>query len=99
MKSINKIYIVGCRQKSLFNKIIETLVQNSSKVDFTVTVLSVKEETRRERFEKVSNEIKNEQYSFEEIEKGDAEIGLKDFIIYLVTAPELENKVEIKFNN
>ena len=99
LQSINKIYIVGCRQKSLFNKIIETLVQNSSKVDFTVTVLSVKEETRRERFEKVSNEIKNEQYSFEEIEKGDAEIGLKDFIIYLVTAPELENKVEIKFNN
>ena len=58
----------------------------------------MKEETRRKRFEKVSKEIKNTNYSFEDIEKGDAEIGLKDFIIHLVTAPELKDKVEIKFN-
>nr|DAJ68403.1 MAG TPA: antibiotic resistance protein [Caudoviricetes sp.] len=98
LKSIDKIYIVGCRQQSLFDKIIDTLKRNCIKVDFTVTVLSVKEETRRKRFEKVSKEIKNTNYSFEDIEKGDAEIGLKDFIIHLVTAPELKDKVEIKFN-
>lgn len=98
LKSIDKIYIVGCRQQSLFDKIIDTLKQNCVEVDFTVTVLSVKEETRRKRFEKVSKEIKNATYSFEDIEKGDAEIGLKDFIIHLVTAPELKDKVEIKFN-
>lgn len=98
LKFINKIYIVGCRQQSLFDKIIDTLKRNCVKVDFTVTVLSVKEETRRKRFEKVSNEVKNINYSFEEIEKGDTEIGLKDFIINLVTAPELKDKVEIKFN-
>lgn len=98
LKSIDKIYIVGCRQQSLFNKIIDTLKQNCIDVNFTVTVLSVIREVRRKRFEKVSKEIKNTSYSFEDIEKGDAEIGLKDFIIELVTAPELKDKVEIKFN-
>lgn len=99
LKSIDKIYIVGCRQQSLFDKIIDTLKQNSSKFKFIVTLLSVKEDIRRKRFEKSKENMKNANLSFEDIEKGDTKIGLKDFIINLVTAPELKDKVAIKINH
>lgn len=74
-----EIYIVGCRQESLFNSLKNIFEKDGCKFDYEFIVLTIPKNIRFERFCR-SKDDKNKDLSFEDIEQGEKEIGLIDFI-------------------
>ena len=75
-----EIYIVGCRQESLFNSLKNIFEKDDYKFDYEFIILTAPKNVRFERFCRNKDDDKNKDLSFEDIEQGEKEIGLIDFI-------------------
>lgn len=84
------IHIIGCRQKSIIDKLLYLCKSNGFDLNYGIDYISSSEKTRRERFEKLANEEKNENLTFEEIEKGDVSLGINELISWCIDQPECQ---------
>lgn len=82
------IYIVGCRQKSIIDGLLYLCESNHIGLEYRIIYLSVPEEIRRKRFEKLVDEEKNKGYTFEEIEYGDFTLGINELITWCIDQPD-----------
>lgn len=81
------VYIVGCRQKSVIEQMLYLCELNHLHLDYNIVYLSVSDEIRKERFEKLVDEGKNKGLTFEEIENGDESLGINELIAWCIDQP------------
>lgn len=81
------IYIVGCRQRSVIEQMLYLCELNHLHLDYNIVYLSVSDEIRKERFEKLVDEGKNKGLTFEEIENGDESLGINELIAWCIDQP------------
>lgn len=84
------IYIIGCRQKSIIDRILYLCKSNDYDLNYGIDYISSSEEKRRERFEKLVKEEKNKGLTFEEIEKGDISLGINELISWCIDQPNCQ---------
>lgn len=84
------LYIIGCRQKSIIDRLLYLCKSNGYDLKYGVDYVSSSEEKRRERFEKLVKEEKNKGLTFEEIEKGDVSLGINELISWCIDQPNCQ---------
>lgn len=84
------IYIIGCRQKSIIDRLLYLCKSNGYNLNYGIDYISSSEEKRRERFEKLVKEEKNKGLTFEEIEKGDISLGINELISWCIDQPNCQ---------
>lgn len=85
--SNRKVYIVGCRQKSIIGGLIYLAECDHIELNYSIQLVKSSEQARRERFETLVSEGKNQGLLFEDIEKGDKSIGLDELILWCLEQP------------
>lgn len=78
------IYIIGCRQKSIIDRLLYLCKSNCFDLNYGINYISSSEEKRRQRFKNLTNEEKNKGLTFEEIEKGDVSLGINELISWCI---------------
>ena len=84
------IYIIGCRQKSIIDKLLYLCKSNGYDLNYGIDYISSSENKRRKRFEKLANEEKNKNLTFEEIEKGEISLGINELISWCIDQPNCQ---------
>lgn len=82
-----RVFIVGCRQKSIIGGLIYLAECDHLKLNYGIQLVKSSEKARRERFETLVSEGKNQGLLFEDIEKGDKSIGLDELILWCLEQP------------
>lgn len=85
--SNRKVYIIGCRQKSIIGGLIYLAECDYIELNYSIQLVKSSEQARRERFETLVSEGKNQGLLFEDIEKGDKSIGLDELILWCLEQP------------
>lgn len=84
------IYIIGCRQKSIIDKLLYLCKSNGYDLNYGIDYIFSSENKRRKRFEKLANEEKNKNLTFEEIEKGEISLGINELISWCIDQPNCQ---------
>lgn len=82
-----RVFIVGCRQKSIIGGLIYLAECDHIELNYSIQLVKSSEKARRERFETLVSEGKNQGLLFEDIEKGDKSIGLDELILWCLEQP------------
>lgn len=78
-KNFDTVYIIGCRQTSVYERIMSLL----DWCDREIIYLSVSEQERRKRYEE-RDLIKDKGQKFNDVLKGDSQVGFEEFVVYLL---------------